>query len=169
MTDIEQDSSIPGGWAEVAVTGSCHKALSGPAAIVRVDRFALTRFRPCRSIAAQSSGVFPLTLATSDLGPIFFWSLLLIGLLIAGFFVVVLVKRRLAKADDGPQIGFSLSDLRQMRQQGQLTEEEYERARAKMVASLKAMAAKKETGIRETRESRQTSRKDEPEQPSAED
>jgi hypothetical protein len=74
----------------------------------------------------------------------FFWCLLAIGLLVGGFFAVTWV-RRWAKQDDSAAgaIGFTLSDLRQLHKAGQMTDEEFERAKTKMVAATKAAIERK--------------------------
>ena len=76
--------------------------------------------------------------------PVFGWSLVLIALLVVGFFAISKLRQWLK--DDapmaGPAIGFTLSDLRQLHRQGKMTDEEFERARSKMVGAAKAMAAK---------------------------
>ena len=70
------------------------------------------------------------------------WSLVLIALLLVGFFAVTRLRQWM-KEDDAPvSIGFTLSDLRDLRRQGKMSEEEYERARAKMMAGAKAMTSK---------------------------
>ena len=67
---------------------------------------------------------------------IFLWSLALIGLLLVGFFVVMKVKARMREPDQPVSVGFSLSDLRSMHQQGHLSDEEYERAKGKLLAAM---------------------------------
>jgi hypothetical protein len=89
----------------------------------------------CATILGQSSNV----------GPVIFWSLVLIVLVIGGAAGVMYLRRWL-KEEDVPTssggIGFSISDLRQLLREGKMTEEEFERARTKMVAAGKAMAEK---------------------------
>ena len=82
-------------------------------------------------------------LAESGAGGVFVWSFILIVLLVIGAAAVMRLRRWL-KEDDAPSggIGFTLSDLRQLHKEGQMTDEEFERARAKMVAAGRAMAAK---------------------------
>ena len=81
-----------------------------------------------------------------DLGAapsILFWSAITIGLCVALFWVVSLVRKRMREepASEGPAAGFTLSDLRQLHKSGQMTDEEFERAKAKIVAAGKRMAA----------------------------
>jgi hypothetical protein len=80
---------------------------------------------------------------SSGMGGVIGWSLVLLALVVAGFYAVVYLRRWL-KEDDVPSggIGFTLSDLRQLHREGKMTDEEFERARAKFVAAGKAMAEK---------------------------
>jgi len=82
-------------------------------------------------------------LAASSTAGVFFWSFILIVLLMIGAAGVMRLRRWL-KEEDVPTggIGFTLSDLRQLHKQGKMTDEEFERARAKMVEAGRAMAAK---------------------------
>ena len=82
----------------------------------------------------------------SHVGGVIGWSLVLIVLIIAGA-AGVLMLRRWLKEDDTPAsagggIGFSLSDLRQLHREGKMTDEEFERAKSKMVSAGRAMAEK---------------------------
>ena len=72
----------------------------------------------------------------------FGWLLVLIVLVVAGFVAISWVRKWM-KEDDIPSggTGFGLGELRQMHARGDITTEEYERARAKMTASAKAMTA----------------------------
>jgi hypothetical protein len=75
--------------------------------------------------------------------PVFGWSLVLICLLVGGFFAISKLRQWM-REDDAPAspIGFTLSDLRQLHKQGQMTDEEFERAKAKIVGSAKAMTSR---------------------------
>ena len=89
-------------------------------------------------------------------GSFFFWCLFAIALLVGGFFAVKWV-RRWAKEDDSlaaGAIGFTLSDLRQLHKAGQMTDEEFERAKTKMVAATKAAIERKATAAADTQASR---------------
>ena len=71
------------------------------------------------------------------------WSLVLICLLLVGFFAISKLRQWLKEDDTpAPGIGFTLSDLRQLHKQGQMTDEEFERAKAKIIGGAKEMAAK---------------------------
>ena len=74
----------------------------------------------------------------NEYGKLFVWSLVLIVVVMAGFAVVVWVKRRM-QAEDPPtaSLGFTLADLRELHRTGKISDEEFERARGKMAASLK--------------------------------
>jgi hypothetical protein len=82
-------------------------------------------------------------LAQAGIASVIGWSLVLITLLLVGYFAVMRLRSWL-RNDDVPTggIGFTLSDLRQLHREGKMTDEEYERARGKMVSAAKEMAAK---------------------------
>jgi hypothetical protein len=90
---------------------------------------------PCASLIAQAG--------EQNILPVFGWSLVLICLLVGGFFAISKLRQWL-REDDAPvsPIGFTLSDLRQLHKQGQMTDEEFERAKAKILGSAKAMTSK---------------------------
>ena len=70
----------------------------------------------------------------SEYGPLFFWLMLVLVVVAATFWVVSWIRKRwLADDDSAGPIGFTLSDLRQMHKAGQLSTEEYEKARANML------------------------------------
>ena len=72
------------------------------------------------------------------------WSLVMIGVIIVGWLIVAQVKRRLQGPDDDATgtggIGFTLSDLRQMHKSGQISDEEFERAKGKIVEAARRSA-----------------------------
>src|SRR5687768_4337204 len=70
------------------------------------------------------------------------WSLVVLVLVVGGFMAVAWLRKWM-KEDDIPSggAGFGLGELRQMHARGELTDEEYERARGKMTASAKAITA----------------------------
>ena len=77
--------------------------------------------------------------AANDTKGILLWSLVLLAVVIVGFILVLWVKRRMQvqDTDTGPKIGFSLADLRELHRTGKISDQEFERARGKMAASLK--------------------------------
>jgi uncharacterized membrane protein len=77
-------------------------------------------------------------LATTDpTSSIYVWSLVLIVVAVAGFVLVSWVKKRVRRPDEPPSIGFSLADLRELLRKGQITPEEFERARGRLAAGMK--------------------------------
>ncbi|MDB5174078.1 MAG: hypothetical protein JWN51_2851 [Phycisphaerales bacterium] len=70
----------------------------------------------------------------------FTWLLVLMVILIAGMYVARHIKKRLKDTDEPTGPGFTLSDLRQFHKSGQLSDEEFERAKAKIIVASKAAA-----------------------------
>jgi hypothetical protein len=67
-----------------------------------------------------------------------FWLLLLMGLVLAGFFGVVILRRRLKEDQPtNPAETFTLGDLRQLLRQGQITQAEYDTLHDQIVHALK--------------------------------
>jgi uncharacterized membrane protein len=70
------------------------------------------------------------------------WSLVLIGGLIAAFVAVAWFRKWMhddgAASDDAPAL--TLGDLRELRARGEMTEQEYELAKAKVLVEARAMA-----------------------------
>ena len=77
------------------------------------------------------------TAQESSFSSVFVWLLVLVAAVIGGFWVVTWLKRWLKTDEEPVSIGFSLSDLRDLHRAGKLSDEEFERARAKMAASMK--------------------------------
>ena len=77
--------------------------------------------------------------AANDSRGILVWSTVLLAVVIVGFVLVLWVKRRMQvqDTDTTPKIGFSLADLRELHRTGKISDQEFERARGKMAASLK--------------------------------
>lgn len=70
------------------------------------------------------------------------WSLAVVVFILVGFVVVARLRHWLKEDDTPVGIGFTLSDLRQLHREGKMSDEEFEKAREKMIAAGKAMAAK---------------------------
>ena len=69
------------------------------------------------------------------------WSLFLIGLIVAGWLTVWQVRRKLQRDDAvSGNTGFTLSDLRQLHKSGQMTDEEFDRAKARVVDAARRAA-----------------------------
>ncbi len=77
-------------------------------------------------------------------GSVFFWSAVLIIVVALLFVGIYFVRRWLRVEEDVHGEGFSLGDLRAMQKDGKLTEEEFERAKAKMVEAMHAAQARRE-------------------------
>jgi hypothetical protein len=82
----------------------------------------------------------PIPLDSNGIHSIFIWSGILIAILLLAFGGYGYLKRWMNPKDTSMGgAGFTLSDLRKLRDEGKLTAEEYEQARAKMVAAAKRM------------------------------
>ena len=75
---------------------------------------------------------------------VFVWLIVLLIGLVVLFAGVAWARKRLSPNEDFHGEGFTLSDLRQMHKDGKLSDEEFERAKAKMVDALHAAQARKE-------------------------
>jgi len=79
-----------------------------------------------------------------------FWVQMLIGsgvvlvMLLIGFVVVTQIKRRMQTPDEPVGSGFSLSDLRRLYNQGQMSAEEFEKAKEKVVEAARRAAERAE-------------------------
>jgi hypothetical protein len=78
----------------------------------------------------------------SSSGDVLFWSLLLIVLVIALFIAVAFLRKKMSPDEDFHGAGFNLSDLRQMHKKGQMSDEEFERAKGALLASMNKLPAK---------------------------
>jgi uncharacterized membrane protein len=75
------------------------------------------------------------------------WSCVLVGLLVLAFVAVGQVKKRLRDdMDQNPaaSTGFTLSDLRQLHRDGQMSDEEFEKAKIKIVDAARKAARREE-------------------------
>jgi hypothetical protein len=69
---------------------------------------------------------------------VFLWGAILIGVVVVGSVVIMLLRRRMNAGSSSVQEGgFSLSELRAMRDRGEITSEEYEQTRANVIAKVK--------------------------------
>jgi len=78
---------------------------------------------------------------------IIIWSCVLVGVIVLAFVVVQQVKKRLRDDDDenpAASTGFTLSDLRQLHRDGQITDEELDRAKVKIVEAARKSAQRQE-------------------------
>ena len=74
-------------------------------------------------------------------GSILGWSIGLIVMVLVLLAAVVWMRRRLSPTRESGQTGFSLADLRALRQKGAINQEEFERAKARIVQGLKPPAS----------------------------
>lgn len=72
------------------------------------------------------------------------WLGLVFVLILVGGVVVLMVRNRLRAGQETPpeDTGFTLADLRKLRDRGELSAEEYELARVKMIAKVKGTSKK---------------------------
>jgi hypothetical protein len=70
------------------------------------------------------------------------WGFILMGAVIVGSFAILFIRRWLRDPTGGvtADAGFSLSELRAMRDRGEITSEEYEHTRARVISKVKASA-----------------------------
>jgi len=74
-----------------------------------------------------------------DWEKILFWGFVMMGVAIAGFGAIMIFRRKFMAAADADHVpGFSLAELREMRDRGEMTPEEYEQTRARVIAKVKA-------------------------------
>ncbi|MDB5296978.1 MAG: hypothetical protein JWO31_2961 [Phycisphaerales bacterium] len=88
---------------------------------------------------------FPLLQARSvPLDQILKAALVLVGVVVVGLVIVSQIRKRLNEAEDPSKAagGFMLSDLRQLHREGQITDEEFEKAKAKVIDAAKRAAAR---------------------------
>jgi hypothetical protein len=71
------------------------------------------------------------------------WSLVLVGFLVLGFYAVAKVKVWMKKDDDVPAAGFSLSDLRALHRSGKLSTEEFEKTKGFIVEAAQRAAKRR--------------------------
>lgn len=83
-----------------------------------------------------------LALAEPSVGPPLFWSLVLIIILVVLFGAVALYRRWMKADGASGGEGFTLSDLRRLHKAGQMTDEEFEKAKKILIGSVKAAAEK---------------------------
>ena len=96
---------------------------------------------------AQVEGGAPRGLTPQDRSKLLVALAVLLGLVIVGGVIILMVRRRLhgEKEEDpasGANTGFSLADLREMVKRGELTQEEYDRTKARIVAKVRSAADK---------------------------
>ncbi|MFG0292054.1 MAG: hypothetical protein ACF8MJ_02750 [Phycisphaerales bacterium JB050] len=72
-----------------------------------------------------------------DPGQVVLWAILLMAIVVVGGAVVIYIRKKAQQSHrEAPALGLSLSDLREMREDGRLTEVEFERAKAMVIGEL---------------------------------
>ncbi|HEY1686888.1 MAG TPA: hypothetical protein VGG19_19155 [Tepidisphaeraceae bacterium] len=74
---------------------------------------------------------------------LFTWTLILIGVILLASVAVALFRRYYFQSDDFPREGFSLEELQQLRASGQMSAEEFAKARAAIAGQLRGDISKK--------------------------
>jgi hypothetical protein len=74
----------------------------------------------------------------NDVGQIIVVSIVIAILCAVGFYAISRVRKKLKAPDETIGVGFTLSDLRQMHKSGQMSDDEFERAKAKLLAHARA-------------------------------
>jgi len=93
------------------------------------------------SVLAQDAGA-----AVSIVG----LCLILVALLLVGFFAVAWLRRWLRRGDDVPAGGFTLGDLRALHKSGKISTEEFERTKSQIVGALRQAAAREAEAAKST-------------------
>jgi uncharacterized membrane protein len=71
----------------------------------------------------------------------FYWSGVIMAVAVVGFVTIMIFKRFWKRREgDTHEAGFSLADLRAMRDRGEITPEEFEQTRANVIAKVKKKA-----------------------------
>jgi len=89
------------------------------------------------TIALKPNYHFAMQAHPQEIRWIYMLCAVLVLLILLAFVAYSYLKRWMNQTDESVQIGFSLSDLREMHRQGKMSDEEFELTRAKMVASAK--------------------------------
>jgi hypothetical protein len=82
------------------------------------------------------------------IGEVLLWAIVLIGTIVALFGVVALYRKWMNRDDTTTGPGFTLSDLRRLHKEGKMTAEEFEKAKAILIGSVKSAADKPREGPR---------------------
>jgi uncharacterized membrane protein len=86
--------------------------------------------------------VLPGILADENLVAVLFACVLLAVIVLAGAYVAMWLRRRYWAEDDGkaPNVGFTLDDLRELNRSGQISDEEFARAKEKVLQAHRGAA-----------------------------
>ncbi|HSI35267.1 MAG: hypothetical protein ACAI43_19360 [Phycisphaerae bacterium] len=78
--------------------------------------------------------------AEAGYGQLFIWSLVLVGAVVLLFGVVYLYRKWMNNQGTTTGTGFTLSDLRRYHKEGKMTTEEFEKAKALVIGTVKKSA-----------------------------
>jgi hypothetical protein len=81
----------------------------------------------CATAIATATG------SKSDTSDVLVWIAVLAVTAVVGVIVITVIRRHFRSSENSGPVGFTLHDLRQLRDKGELTKEEYERAKAIML------------------------------------
>ena len=85
------------------------------------------------------SGAVHITIARSSgsVADVWIWVVVLLVVVVLGGVLIIMVRKRAHGDDlDRPALGLSLADLREMKAEGRLSDEEFERAKAMVIGEL---------------------------------
>lgn len=102
------------------------------------------------SFYAEIMSSTPIILAQSigDVASVLFWGLVVIGFVVGGFFGVKALRQWLKSDDSDGKIGFTLADLRDLKRNGKMSDEEFERAKAMILATVQMPPIKSPSPVR---------------------
>ncbi len=81
------------------------------------------------------------TQALRELSP---WLAVLVAMVFVGGVVIMIVRRHLRSSGDLGDVGYTLHDLRKMHASGELSDEEFEKARSAMIAGVRSSTGRKD-------------------------
>jgi hypothetical protein len=98
----------------------------------------LTRLRQTPSIEPAKDAVTMILLADAAdaLPQILFWSFVAVILLVVMAVALAYIRKKMSPSEDFRGEGFTLADLRRLHKSGQMSDAEFERAKAKLLAEL---------------------------------
>lgn len=98
----------------------------------------LTGGGTCFSIAGMIASDRMDLLASGETNQVVIWSLVLILTMVVFFAVVSRLRGRLTgRSGQDREVGFTLAELRELHRRGQITDEQFERAKGKIIENLR--------------------------------
>jgi hypothetical protein len=134
LQSSHRDISEPGNAASASARSSSLSKLTPFDPLHKVRRMSPLNYSLLHNLADDETGA----------GDIIFVCIFLLIVVLAAAYAVIWLRRRLWSQEDAeaPSTGFSLGDLKQLHRQGKITEQEFQTARAKVVATAQRQAAK---------------------------